>query len=302
MNLQVVQNLDQYLEIIKKFKNDNEVSWFRGASKACYRLIPSLYRDLSQVGLEYSGRMFEEERMTKSSALLKEDLCFIEDFEKKYKALEPSKSKDFKLMDYLYIMQHYDIPTRLLDFSSCDKVALYFAVGSSQFNDITEDVNTEIEQFKEDSIGLTESGSTIYCINPAIVNKESSIFKMSNNDSILDFKDMTRELISKIDSPICISTNNADDRIKAQKGKFVFFGYMYNPLDHYEIISKDITKIFIPNSCRYSIKKELEERFNISHQTIYPDIKGLALNITEKMNEKYVKNCIGFFGEQWPNY
>ncbi|MNQ92001.1 hypothetical protein D3C85_1074040 [compost metagenome] len=68
---------------------------------------------------------------------------------------------------------------------------------------------------------------------------------------------------------------------------FVYFGTEVHPLDYYEIQNKNILKIIIPNSKRESIKRELKKRFNIYHSTVYPDMKGITLEISEIMNKKY---------------
>jgi hypothetical protein len=42
-------------------------------------------------------------------------------------------------------------------------------------------------------------------------------------------------------------------RVKAQSGKFVCFGLKMEPLDYYEVLEKDITKILIPNAVKQEI-------------------------------------------------
>lgn len=76
-----------------------------------------------------------------------------------------------------------------------------------------------------------------------------------NQNPIFDFEDITLKKLRVIDTPICIKTNNNDIRIRAQKGTFMFFGYQYPSLDYYDIFQDNITKIFIPNTFRYAIKK-----------------------------------------------
>lgn len=298
MKLKVVKNIEEYFNVIEDIRKERKVNWFRGVSKASHRLTPSLYREKAIVGLDHSGKSFGGDILRKSSAIIKDDLFFLEDFKRMYNTLNP-ESVNFNLMDYLYIMQHYDIPTRLLDFSLCEKVALYFAVCSSLDKNSNMSYKDEIESFLENGheLGLTDNGAAVYCIEPEELNRKSSVFVIRNNQNpIFDFKDITLEKLRKIDTPICIKTNNTDKRIIAQKGTFMFFGYQYPSLDYYDDFQDNITKIFIPNTFRYTIKKELEEEFSISYLTIYPDIKGVALKITDEINKKYMRDCRKVFG------
>lgn len=298
MRLKVIKSIEQYFNVIEDIKKEKKVNWFRGVSKASHRLTPSLYREKSVVGLEHSGKSFGGDILRKSSAIIKDDLVFLEDFKKMYNKYNP-ESENFNLMDYLYIMQHYDIPTRLLDFSLCEKVALYFAVCSSLGENSNMSYQDEIESFLEKGheLGLSNDGAAVYCIEPEEINRKSSIFVINDDqDPIFDFKDITLEKLRYIDTPICIKTNNSDRRIIAQKGMFMFFGYQYPSLDYYDAFQDNITKIFIPNTFRHEIKKELEEKFNISHLTIYPDIKGIALKITDEITRKYMSDCKKVFG------
>lgn len=227
---------------------------------------------------------------------MKSDLAAIDKFIEYYQKFYPEKCKDYNLIDYLYIMQHYDIPTRLLDFSTDSLIALYFAVSTAHVKkNVQGDVEKEIEDFLTYK-GDSESGASVHIIDPAYVNEKTSRFE-NISDEILDIENINLEILSQIDCPLCIKTENRDLRIVKQKGVFMLFGYFYKSYEQYEIFNSRTTKIFIPNSCRLAIKEELKERFKISHSFVYPDIKGISLEIIDNIEEKYHLDCKNVFGE-----
>jgi len=190
-------------------------------------------------------------------------------------------------------MQHYEIPTRLLDFSTNELVALYFSVATANLRNENMETNEEIIDFTNE-YGRSEHGSSVHIINPAFTNNETNRFvnikrEVLNIDDILD-------ILSQIILPICVNTTNNDQRIVNQNGVFMLFGKNYSAYDEYDIFVKNTTKIFIQNSCRLQIKEELRQKHQISHSFIYPDIKGISLEIIDEINYEYHSECLKVFG------
>ncbi|MGJ1435686.1 FRG domain-containing protein [Sphingobacterium siyangense] len=296
INLKVARTLQEYLDIVTEEIKNIPTPWYRGMSSSFYSLIPSLYREKSLIGLDFSGKLINGNFYKKSDAIMKSDLSAINKFIEYYQKFYPEKCKNYSLINYLYIMQHYDIPTRLLDFSTDPLIALYFAVSTAHVRkNVQGDIDKEIADFLKHD-GHSESGASVHIIDPAFVNEKTSRFK-NISDKILDFENVNPHILSQIDFPLCIKTDNKDPRIINQKGVFMLFGYFYKSYEEYGTFDSRTTKIFIPNSCRLAIKEELKDRFNISHSYVYPDIKGISLEIIDNIEEKYHLDCKEIFGD-----
>ncbi len=278
MKLLVVESIEQFITIARKLQKE-ELTWFRGQANASHQLSPSIFRKRVDISID-------EPYYKREQYLVQNQDYGLDKFRSAIQHLKDCS--EWSTIDYLYCMQHYDIPTRLLDFSTNPLVALYFCVSHfiDQSNQMMAQAKTrsaEIDDFYECS-GLSDQGGAIFCIRPERINILSREEK-----EIVDLNLYNFDSLYELDFPICIKGNSVDPRIIAQEGVFTYFGNMVHPLDWYEITERDIIKIFVPNSVKYQLKKELCEKYKIRHSTMFPDMKGVSLEIIDEMNEEFLR-------------
>ena len=87
--------------------NDPEIVWFRGHSSAAYSLLPSIHRVPDGVAKKQAS---------------------YHEFERCAARLFKKRKRDYADWGTLSDMQHYGIPTRLLDWTETLGVAVAFAV------------------------------------------------------------------------------------------------------------------------------------------------------------------------------
>jgi hypothetical protein len=111
----VVQSLEMFMSQQYGFP---ETDFFRGQSSSEYKLIPSI------------ARLFKE---VQEGVLKQYEKEIFEDFKRKYSLFTDARPKNDK--EFLFLAQHYGLPTRLLDWTYNPLIALFFACCSNMDKD-----------------------------------------------------------------------------------------------------------------------------------------------------------------------
>ena len=226
---------------------DPEIIWFRGQGNAEHYLLPSLLRFKN--GLEKEQLMYHKFRRFA-------DKIFV--------------NKESK-WETLFDMQHYGIPTRLLDWTETLGIALYFAAYNNQ-------------------IGNEGGDAAVYLINPLAINKESGInkiYRLPSEEKEFSYSSIYWEKSPmKANAPIAVEPILKNDRILAQRGMFTVHHDSIKPIE--DEFPNHIKKIILPGNAIASAEEFLKIA-NIDEFSVYPDLAGIAgfINKTSELISRW---------------
>jgi hypothetical protein len=211
--------------------------WYRGQAKVSYSLTPSLLR--YQDGLSKEQKLFD-------------------DYEQSAAHLQGQKDNQW---DLLNDMQHYGVPTRLLDWSDVLGIAVAFALFDSNDDDVD---------------------SAVYVLNPLALNELSGLkeIKRARSDPDFGYKAVYwqgRPFSPNL--PIAVDGIFNSDRLRAQRGVFTVHGRDAKSLD--QQVPSVVRKVVLPAVVK-SEAREFLEHANLNAFSIYPDIVGMAQHIIRK--------------------
>ena len=103
----VISSIEEFLGNIYDFP---DTLFYRGQASEDFKLIPSIGRNSIE---------------GKEEVLLQYERAIFEDFKRKYSMFTDVRPKND--MEFLFLAQHYGLPTRLLDWTYNPLIALYFA-------------------------------------------------------------------------------------------------------------------------------------------------------------------------------
>lgn len=217
--------------------------WFRGHSMQDWKLVPGFHR-LKKVASE--NDLINKFRQ--NANLL----------------LEQSPKSDF---DWLFVMQHYGVPTRLLDWTESPLVGLYFAV-------------TEHPR----------ANGALWVLKPIELNKQTTA-KPDEARYIPSFEDDSLKTYSTIAVeksnltgilPVAVIATRNNDRIQAQLGAFTISHSTKTPIEKIGD-KKHVAKYTIPAAAKVKIQEDLR-LLGFTKFQVFPELDSIGQNIREALS------------------
>lgn len=285
--------LENWDDIFKLYNRFLMAFVFRGHGSAKWPMTSSLERMVKR---------FHPNSLVNSANGYEIDM--LKEFKWKYPIYEKNYTPaDIEVIEWLSIMQHYGAPTRMVDFSFSLYVALFMAMDSLVENEDSAVwcINHLVcrNLFFKDKIDLQRE-----CKDKD--EMDSCIYKEANS-VLLDISNLFKREYTK--GIFLVKPHMANERIARQQGLFAiqsdpnstFEDNLFSISNNNEAVVKPfkeiigysysshmgkpnafaLIKIVIPKQFRWDIFRSLEQ-MNISAETMYPGVEGLARSMNRQ--------------------
>jgi hypothetical protein len=235
-----IRNISELIEEIKttEAQFDNAQLWFRGQKKGSWKLVPFVHRKAPILESEFANHFCLRAPSVHNNCPAPRDYS-----------------------KWLPFMQHYGLPTRLLDWTESPLVALFFATENRSYNG-------------ERSIWMLAPGKLNEMFGLKIIPflGNDMIEDVVTNAFRQDKKDTTVSYLS-------VTAPRDDIRMSMQMAHFTIHEKR-EPLEQHSEACSFLKKYIIPSEFVQLIRYELS-MLGIRRSNIYPDLDNLAQEISE---------------------
>ena len=250
-----IKSMDELIRRLNEFPNH---FIFRGHSNKEWKLESTLERALSN-------------KWTPDTAIRAEDYT-INLFKSKFHLYDSTNKTPSSKLQWISLMQHYGVPTRLLDFTESPFIALYFTIESCR--------------------AIPKSDFAIYAIDyQNLLKKSINYVKQKDKEFKYDYLEalskqdnIFEEIIDRFSYDILWVTEPKEGnlRLDRQAGCFLTSGNLGKKIEDIILLDiykdVDIQKIIIPKEF-YTNIYTLLKKTNITSKALFGDLSGLAKGI-----------------------
>jgi hypothetical protein len=253
-----ITSVESFLVQIAKRSKTRSTTWYRGQLNK-FPLQPSLYRHSSL--LTFSDAVDKEWELRSDFTELA-SIYYDRGIESGLRGIMQ--------------MQHYRVPTRLLDWTRNPLVALFFALTEAQASSYAED-------------------TSIWLLDPNEWNKRAlgrvggPAHPLGVNDpEVLSYVGIDKSTVLVGDNPITIRGHSDNSRIAAQQGAFVLLGNAPTPLETMDQAAKRLRigpSVLLKTTIPASKARDMLDNLlamGITDDFVYPDLEGVVSHIRRK--------------------
>jgi hypothetical protein len=250
-----IKTVAELVRSLKPLQDRSTPIWFRGCTNSGYQLLPSIVR-----------RPFT----------LKHEPTLVTEF--KQDALQFATRPPTTEWEWLFLMRHHGVPTRLLDWTENPLIGLYFAVNS-------------VDQSRRSD----KNEGVLWVLFPTRLNEQANVkFDVATTIPIFDEEDeyLANYLPSKLAkeqhtslNPLAGIAMRQSLRMQAQHSVFTVTHRNLVPIEEVgdgRNKGKHIGRFVVPASSKPLLRKELEA-LKITRLTVFPELD----NVGDKVQGRY---------------
>lgn len=268
-----ISELSSFIEeverVISDWSPDRDFDpWFRGVQNSSYSLVPRLYRPECKTILHWDKE--GEIRL---------------DFKRHAWSYLPitAREPDDEWERY-FLMQHYGLPTRLLDWSESALVALYFAV-QDPFGS---------NRGKDAAVWVLDP----YELNYRVVKQHIEMFRPGDQKIERYLPDPKKHPSRHLpELPIALEAPFHSERISAQRGVFTLHGKSHRALETYKGFKRYLIKIEVIGDAVPKLKEQLRTA-GISEARVFPDLEHLCRDLFDYWTYEDQKALVSEVGKR----
>lgn len=251
------KTLPQYLELVEAAqKRAGHSLWFRGCGTARQPLLPTIYRHPKKPG---AAELVDLERQLMTRFRQRSIPYHARDLRDDWEAL--------------FFMQHYGVPTRLLDWTENPLIALHFALMSAP------------SRRSRGGTRVYKQPAAVWILDPVQWNKGAlehlsySGLPLTPGDEALKGYLPSSVGPSGGKYPVAMYGAHNSARIVAQQGVFTIFGNDRSPMERLQFRQGSsrpaLIQVTIPPNRILDMRLSLLNQ-GITESVVFPDLDGLA--------------------------
>lgn len=297
-----IKSVSEFIEaIIKNGQTRNHDApqdlWFRGEGSVNLKtpLVPSSYRTTAE---SFNNKIDDFYSPPKIKHL---ENNLQAEFIRRAQRYFSTKSIENSQWNSYFLMQHYKINTRLLDWTENAMLSLFFAISDKTFYE-DDSIVWILKPFVLNDFtikAITKSKKSCMIIPPGV--DSDGQHELIMGDGSIRISELTRryvqmDFVNEIEDdqimyyPLAIYPTYLDERMAAQRTCFTIFGNKINGLLSNNLYSKFLSSVIIEGGAtKTKILKELR-LLGIDFESIFPDLDGIGLSIKSMFEQDFADN------------